>query len=262
MEVTFMYQLINPNLFKAMGPLRRDTLRFALIQYGGGITGVSGSIAGTVFSHNRFGAYARPRTKPVNPHSARQEQIRADLSYLAEYWHGDLSAAQRATWKVYADAVVMKNRIGANIHLTGYNHFMRTNGAMLNAGLPIDISAPNTLSLPEKDNELVCSEEGVAAQTFDFTCNVDNWGALVDEKQGIMIYQGLPQLVSRNFFAGPWRYMDYIDGTEGPLGTGTYAAVYPFGVGMKVWFAARLCTNNGRLTEPWTLAPRIIVADP
>ncbi|GAI01350.1 unnamed protein product, partial [marine sediment metagenome] len=44
----------------------------ALIKYGGGIVQISGSIAGTVFARNKMGNYARPRTKPVNPRTARQ----------------------------------------------------------------------------------------------------------------------------------------------------------------------------------------------
>jgi len=234
----------------------------ALVKFGAGIVQVSGSIAGDVHARNKSGNYVRPRTKPVNPRTARQESIRADLSYLAEYWHGVLTAANRASWEVYAAAVAMENRLGESIYLTGYNHFMRSNCALITAGLPLDDAAPNTLSLPEKDPDLVCSDEGVAAQTFTFTCDNTGWGALVDEKQGILLYQGLPQLVSRNTFHGPWRYMDYIDGVEGAAGTGTYSAVYPFGVGQRQWFQARLVTNNGRLTKLWQLTSRIIVADP
>lgn len=234
----------------------------ALIKYGGGVIGISGSIAGDVHSRNRFGSYIRPRTKPVNPHSERQEDIRAILSYLAEYWHGDLTIAQRSAWEVYAAAVPMTNRLGETIYLTGYNHFMRVNTPFnMYSGFVVD-AAPVILSLPEKDATLVCSEEDVAAQTFTFTFSNADWAADGETKLRILLYQGHPTLASRNFFAGPWRYMYDVDTIEGAAGTATCPAVFPFGVGQKVWFQARLLTVSYRLSNLWTTAPRTIVADP
>jgi len=233
----------------------------ALVKYGAGIVQMSGSIAGNVHARNRFGNYVRPRTKPVNPHSTRQEAARAIVSYLAEYWHQDLDATQRNLWNVYAAAVAMKNRLGETIHLTGFNHFIRTNAAQKGMGETEIDAAPSVLSLPEKDTDLVCSEEDIAAQTFSFTCSTAGWVPNGDPKFGILIYQGQPQLASRHFFAGPWRYMDFIDATEGAAGTGTLAASFAFALGQKVWFQARVMTASGRLSELWTLDPRDIVAD-
>ena len=233
----------------------------ALVKYGGGISQLSGSIAGNVFSRNRSGAYVRPRTKPVNPRSARQETIRAILSYLAEYWHGDLTSDQRAAWEVYAAAVPMTNRLGETIYLTGYNHFIRSNSVVNTYGGATIDDAPVTLSLPEKDPDLVCSEEAIAGQTFTFTCNTTGWAPNGESKARILLYQGIPQLASRNFFDGPWRFMDVIDTTEGAAGTGTYDAVFPFGLAQKVWFQARVLTVEGRVSVPWTLTPRVIEAD-
>lgn len=233
----------------------------ALIMYGAGILGMSGSIGGTVLARNRFGNYARPRTKPVNPHSVRQEAARATLSHLAEYWHGHLTILQRAAWEVYAAAVAMKNRLGMTIHLTGYNHFIRTNGSHVAWSGVVLEDAPVILSLPEKDDNLVCVEEGIAGQAFNFECNTDDWVPNADPKMIILLYQGLPQLHSRNSFFGPWRYMGTINATEGALGSATKDASFVFGLGQKVWFQARMMTNSGRLSTPWQFGPRIIEAD-
>lgn len=233
-----------------------------LVRFGGGITQISGSIGGDVHARNRFGNYVRPRTKPVNPHSARQEAARSVVSFLAEYWHNDLTALQRSLWDVYAAAVAMKNRLGETIHLTGFNHFIRTNGATMCAGLGIFEAAPTVLSLPEKDAFLVCSEEDIAGQTFTFTCTSTGWAANGDQKGRILLYQGQPKLASRNFFAGPWRYMGVIDPVEGAAGTTTEDAVYPFALAQKVWFQARVLTVSGRLSNLWTIDPRVIEADP
>jgi len=233
----------------------------ALIKYGGGIVQMSGSIAGTVFARNRFGNYARPRTKPVNPNSPRQEAARAIVSYLAEYWHQDLDDVQRGLWDTYAAAVAMKNRLGETVHLTGFNHFIRSNAAQKAMGETEVDAAPTVLSLPEKDTDLVCTEEDIAGQTFTFTCNVAGWVPNGDPKFGIMIAQGQPQLASRQSFHGPWRYMDFIDATEGAAGTGTLAAAFAFALGQTVWFRARIITNSVRLSDLWNLDPIDIVAD-
>lgn len=233
----------------------------ALVKYGAGIVQISGSIAGDVHARNRFGNYIRPRTKPVNPRSIRQEAIRSILSHLAEYWHGTLTPLQRAAWEVYAAAVAMKNRLGETIYLTGYNHFIRTNGSHVTWSGIVLPNAPVILNMPEQDDALVCVEEGIAGQSFNFECNTDGWAPNGDPKMIILLYQGIPQLASRNFFDGPWRYMGVINATEGALGSATKDASFVFGLGQKVWFQARLMTNSGRLTNLWTLPPRVIIAD-
>jgi len=233
----------------------------ALVKYGGGIIQMSGSIAGTTHARNRFGNYARARTKPVNPNSDRQVAIRAIISYLAEYWHADLSAVNRGLWNTYAAAVAMQNRLGETVHLTGFNHFIRSNASILSIGETLIEPGPDLLSLPEKDPDLVCSEENITAQTFTFTCNTDGWVPNGDPKLAILLYMGQPKLASRNFFAGPWRFMDHIDATEGAAGTGDFAAPFSFALAQKVWFQARLLTVSGRLSELWGLTPRTVEAD-
>ena len=233
----------------------------ALVKYGAGIVQMSGSIAGDVHARNRFGNYIRPRTKPVNPHSVRQESIRTILSYLAEYWHEDMDATERRLWDVYAAAVAMKNRLGETIHLTGFNHFIRSNAARMMFHPGAVSFAPDVLSLPEKDPDLVCSAEDVAGQTFTFTNNVALFAANGDPFVTLLLYQGQPQLASRNFFAGPWRYIGGFNVAEGQAGTTTEDAGFAFAVGQKVWFQARSYTNMGRLSEIWTLDPRTIEAD-
>jgi hypothetical protein len=251
----------NPEFFKHQPCWLNPTVRFALVKYGAGIIQMSGSIAGDVHARNRMGNYIRPRTKPVNPHSNRQEHARAIVSYLAERWHSGLTHVQRGLWGDYAAAVGMTNRLGETIHLTGFNHFIRSNAIKLEVGLSEKLIAPSILSLPEKDHTLQCTEEGIIAQTFTFECSVNGWDPNLDPKYYIFLYQGRPQLKSRNFFATPYRLMGQIDAAAGGAGTATEGAAFPFALDQKVWFQARLLTVSGRLSQRWTLNPRTIVAD-
>lgn len=234
----------------------------ALVRLGGGIIQISGSIAGNTHARNRFGNYVRPRTKPVNPNSTRQVAARTIMSYLSEYWHETMDDTERGLWNTYAAAVAMNNRIGETIHLTGFNHFIRSNAARMQFHPGAVNFAPDVLSLPEKDPDLVCSAEDVAGQTFTFTNNVALFAANGDPFVNIFLYQGQPQLASRYFFGGPWRYIGGFNVAEGQAGTTTKAAGFAFAVGQKVWFQARSYTNMGRLSETWMLDPRIIEADP
>lgn len=234
----------------------------ALVKYGAGIVQISGSIAGDVHARNRFGNYVRPRTKPVNPHAERQEFIRAVVSYLAEWWHTNLTDVERGLWNTYAAAVAMKNRLGETIHLTGFNHFIRTNCPQHMLGEATKEAAPTTLSLMQKDETTLCSEEDIAAQTFTFTFDNSGWGVNPDDKYWLCFYQGQPQLVSREFFNGPWRFMSAAGTVAGALGTQTLPAEFSFALGQKVWFQARMISFSGRTSEVWTLAPRTIEADP
>lgn len=233
----------------------------ALVKYGGGVTQMSGSIAGNTFARNRFGNYVRSRTKPVNPKSTRQEKIRTIVTYLANRWHDDLTALQRELWGVYAAAIPMKNKLGEAVYLSGFNHYIRTNCVIKTWGTGVFDDAPTILSLPEKDPVLACNEESIAAQTFTFECDTLGWAANGDPKGRILLYQGQPQLDSRQSFHGPWRYMDVIDPVEGAAGAATKAASFPFALGQKVWFQARVMTTTGRCSELWTFDPRTIIAD-
>lgn len=233
----------------------------ASVKYGGGIIQMSGSIAGNTFARNRFGNYVRARTKPVNPKSDRQNIIRTILSYLTEYWHQDLDDEERNLWNVYAAAVAMQNRLGETIYLTGFNHFLRTNCPQLMLTEAVKTAAPGTLSLMEKDETTVCSEEDIAAQTFTFTFNNTGWGVNPDDKYWMCFYQGQPKLVSRHFFAGPWRFMSAAGTVAGDAGTQVLPAEFAFAEGQKVWFQARMLSFSGRTSEIWTLAPRTILGD-
>lgn len=55
------------------------------------------SIAGTVFSKNKYGNYARTKVTPVNPQTTYQQVQRALIGNLAASWRG-LTDAQRAQW--------------------------------------------------------------------------------------------------------------------------------------------------------------------
>ncbi len=223
----------------------------ALIKFGGGIVQASGSIAGTTHARNRFGNYIRARTKPVNPKSSSQSLVRNAMAYLADRWHSALTPAQRAAWDLYAANVPMKNRLGDTINLTGYNHFIRSNVWAKTQGLTVVDAGPTTFSLPEKDPALAIT----ASQTTQkISVAFDDAAAWALETGAYLILsQGTPQLLTRNFFDGPWRFCDKVDGVDS-TGAQTPAEIDPVFVvteNQKIWMEARVRRLDGRLSEPF-----------
>lgn len=222
----------------------------ALVKLGGGVVGISGSIAGNTFARNRSGAYMRARTKPVNPQSARQVAARGRVSFSAEWWHDFLSAANRLSWESYANAVGWTNKLGESIHLTGFNMYMRTACYRLQVGLAAKAPAPVLFSLPNADPVFSCalSEANGITVTFD---DAQDW---CDEGAGRLSFEiGTPQLPTRTFFNGPWRYDNHIKGNDvappaspdGPTALTSWTVTE----GQLVWVRARIHRSDGRVTN-------------
>lgn len=231
----------------------------ALVQYGGGVTAMSGSIAGQVHARNRFGNYIRPRTKPVNPRSDRQSEARVRIQMLAEYWHSAaMSNAERGAWDAYAAAVAMRGRLNATIHLTGYNHFIRSNASLLAAGGAIVEPGPEEQALPEADETLAVAGDN-GTQLLSVAFDIAKLWAL--ETGGyLLIEMGMPQLHTRNFFGGPWRVAAAIAGvdTTGVSSPQTMVAPFTLTTDQKIWCRASIIRKDGRASNKF-YAPAFLV---
>lgn len=210
---------------------------------------MSGSLGGNCFARNRFGNYVRTKTKPVNPNTNSQQQVRDALAALTEDWETELDAAQRISWASYAGSIPMKNRLGETIYLTGFNHFIRSNAELLrHKGVFIE-PGPTTLSLPTKDTLFACTG-GVAAAVISVVFDpAQTWNTVTGGH--MWIYVGKPRKSTRNFFAGPWKFGKVLDGNTGtPLTSPqTFASPYPLILGQLISCYARIQTSDGRISE-------------
>jgi len=223
----------------------------ALIKFGAGIADMRGSIGGVVFSRNRFGAIARNRTKPVDPSSAYQQVMRQAVQTLAILWRTVLTADQRDEWATYAANVAWINALGETQYLTGFNMYVRSNCSIAQAGLTRVDDGPSELSLPAADSTFAVAataDDQKLAITFDDTAD---WCDLAGN--ALLIYCSMPTRATVNFFKGPYRFVDAIEGSVGsPPTTGTELDL-PFvcATGQKVFVQARLVTVDGRLSQPF-----------
>ena len=223
----------------------------ALVKFGAGIVDMRGSIAGNTFARNRAGAYVRARTKPINPNTSRQQAVRNILQQLVNDWSQTLTSANRTAWNQYAAAVPMTNKLGEEQLLTGFNMFIRSNVALLQASLPQVDAGPTTLLLPAGDGTFaVTASEAtqLLSVTFDDT---DDW--CDTDGSGLIVKCGLPQNASRNFFDGPFRFADSVDGDSvtAPTSPSTMAAPFIITEDQKIWVEGRIALADGRLSAPF-----------
>lgn len=223
----------------------------ALVKFGGGITQMAGSIAGNVFARNRYGNYVRARTVPTNPNTDRQIVVRAALAFLTTRWSDTLSAAQRAAWDLYASSVVMTNRLGESMHLSGYNHYIRSNSILKRLGLTVVDAGPVVFELPAQDPTFAVTG---SEATGNLSAAFDNTMAWSVETGGLLcMFQGSPQNPQRNFFDGPWRLWTAVEGIDpgGAVTPKEAPAVFAITELQRQWVYARILRADGRLSEPF-----------
>lgn len=221
----------------------------ALVAYGGGVLNMSGSIGAQVFSHNRFGAYIRARTTPVNPGTNRQSTLRAAVAFLANCWSQTLAPAERTAWEQYAAAINRTNKLGGQIKLTGFNHFIRSNAQSKEDGLSIVGAGPVNLTLPPEDPTIAATIDEAAQQISLVYDDTMDWAA---QATGAMfVYMSKPHNIGTNFIGGPYRYAGRITGTDpGPTASpGVIAVPFIVAEDQVVKVAVRIHEEDGRLTD-------------
>lgn len=230
----------------------------ALVQFGGGVLDMRGSIGGQVFSRNRFGNYIRSRITPVNPQSSRQNKIRNVIQSLAQYWSNTLTQAERDEWEVYAAAIVRVNKLGAQIKLTGFNHFIRSNSIRSQLDESIIESGPVVLTLPPSDPIFECEVDETNQEisvTFD---PLLAWNIIDD---GMMtIAMSIPKATGTNFIGGPFRVAGFIAGNTAspPTSPQTFTAPFPVAEDQVLVCRARISEADGRLSDPFQHGSSVI----
>jgi hypothetical protein len=114
---------------------------------GPAIAAASGSIGGTVFSRNRYGAYTRNRAIPITVTSEAAIAAKARLAGLSADWQ-TLTAAQKRAWTAWAQNNPQTDALGQVQVLTGHAAYVGLNSRiLLVAGTQIDV--PPIVPVPE-----------------------------------------------------------------------------------------------------------------
>jgi hypothetical protein len=211
----------------------------------------SGSEGGTTFSRNRYGMYCRTRAVPVNPNTARQQAVRNLFQQLADFWNSQLSAAQRIAWNLYGSQVTMLDKLGQEIFLTGFNHYLRSNTVVLAAPYPRVDDAPTIFTLAESDGSFAAAiSEATQLVSVTFDTNLDWVG---EDDAGMLIKMSRPVNAGQTFIPPVFRMAGFIDGDSGTPPTSPQTIACPFVAteGQNVLIEGRIVRADGRLSAPF-----------
>lgn len=133
---------------------------------GPGVAAVSGSIGGTVFSRNRYGAYMRYRAIPTNPDTEYQANVRQALGASSENWRS-LTDAQRMAWATWAANNPITDMIGQSQILAANAAYVQLNARLAYMGetlldLPPVAAAPAPLESITVDTDIGAGDFQVA----------------------------------------------------------------------------------------------------
>jgi hypothetical protein len=217
----------------------------------------SGSIAGITYSHNRGGMYARARATPTDPATAPQVEVRSLMNFLSNRWVNELTQAERDAWETYAANVQVPNALGAQIFISGLNHYVRSNLPRLQAGLPDLDEAPTTFDLGTLSQVGIDSAAGPNQidVTFD---NTDDWATGVGG--ALLVYASRGQNPSINFFKGPFCFAEAILGAVvAPTSPATITSVFAdYATGQRVWIKVRATQDDARLSPAFVIGPVVV----
>lgn len=229
-------------------PLAR---RMALVKFGQGVAKMSGKLGGTVFAHNRGGAYARNWSVPTDPATDFQLVLRNAMRTLVVAWTEELTANEIASWETYAANVPVLNPLGDPIHLTGQQWYIACNTPRLQAdpvNLPRVDLGPFNFDRGEYTAPTINSwTPATPSVDLDFTVG-DPW---VDEDDcGMLIFASRPQNPTINFFKGPYRLAGVIlgDSITPPTSPATIGLPFTVNPGQKVFLRAAVTREDGRLS--------------
>lgn len=220
----------------------------ALISYAEGQQR-SGRLGASIYSHNRYGAYIRAGSIPVNPSTDRQVAVRNAVRALTIAWGVDLTQDQRDAWGVYAANVVWTNKLGQSCHLSALNHYIRSNVPLLVQGDTVVDDAPTIFNLAAAEESLAVTASEATQQASVAFDNTADWAGEDDGHQ--YVYGGLPVNASIKFFGGPYRFMGKIDGDSvtPPTSPALMTWPWPFAEDNRLWVRTRVSRADGRLSQ-------------
>ena len=226
----------------------------ALVQLGGGVTGIRGSMGGTTFSRCAGGNYMRARTKPVNPKSALQNARRARVAYLTTYWSKTLTEQQRTDWRAYAAATSWQNKLGESININGLAAFIRLNALALLYSSTVVAAAP--LATGHAGGVTIAFAAENDTTKFQLA---EPGGAFDKSNDGhmLMIFAGIPAEAGKISIPKGFKYVTHLAGNElAPQGFPfEMTAPYTMAAGQRVTIKAMFKDESNRISGPsWAQA--------
>lgn len=118
---------------------------------------IRGSLGGTTFTRNRYGAIMRQRVKPTVSTTEYATTAKARMTAATQAWQG-LTAAQKLAWNEWAAGNPSLGALGEQQILTGHVAYVGSYCRALTAGIPV-LTAPPAAAAPAPLTSLVVSAD-------------------------------------------------------------------------------------------------------
>lgn len=203
------------------------------------VADIRNSINGTVFSKNRYGAYARTKVTPVNPQTSFQQDARQLLGNLSASWRG-LTQEQRDAWIAAAPNFPQTDIFGDSQILSGQVLFVRLNQNLANMGFAAITSPPTPAAIPV----LSISDLLADSATPEISFNINT--ATVPAGFRLQVYATPSIPAGRSFVKNRYRYLGTFTATTNAVDI-TTAWIARFGElvpGQKLFVSARLTSAD------------------
>lgn len=210
------------------------------------VSAASGSVGGLTASRNSGGNYFRARTVPTNPNSPAQDDVRTKFGTLVNRWVNTLTQAQRDLWQTYADNVPIIGPLGNSRLVSALNQYLRSNTPRRRAGLARVDVAPTVFDTGDFTAVTSPAADVTMQQVqFAFT-DTDDW--VGEDGASMLVYVGIPQNPTINFFRGPFRFAGRVDGDSvtPPTSPAAIATPFAFVAGQKVFFRVVVTRADAR----------------
>lgn len=222
---------------------------------GPAISAASGSIGGTVFSRNRFGAYTRTRAIPITSTTIYAQNAKAILSAQSQAWAG-LTAAQRLAWKSWAQTHPVTDNLGQSQNLTGHQAYVQINSRLDFSGgtllaLPPVADAPDALTSLTATFDIGTGDFEVVFTPTPLPTGVALWSqAAVVSSAGVTYIKNLLKQVDIQAAAStsPVDLQSAIETRFGPLQVGQ---------AVHIW-CRTYDTTTGLVSEPLTVSGLVV----
>lgn len=169
----------------------------ALVKYGPAIADARGSVGGTVFTRNRFGAVMKQRTTPKYSGYDKQVEMTTLMTQLASSWATALTVSEREAFNNAALLFTVPNALGEQVHLTGMQFFIKCNMLLTLTDQVVITVPPATAIAPAPTLTLAHTP----ATGIECTA-IGIWDNTAADKLLCSVSAPLPQTV--NYFKGPW----------------------------------------------------------
>lgn len=180
----------------------------ALVEFGGTVTNLTGSVGGWTFQRNRAGAIVRNKPRgPIAPTPSQTAQQAQFFSLIQAFQA--LSVADKLAWNAFAIANPKVNRFGITKVLTGQNWYTSINDSRDRLALA-RLSTPPTFSAPEAITSFNLVVDAVKIEISSITPNNPT-------DTGIFIATTFPNTLTTNKQRSAFRATK--DVSSGPFGT-------------------------------------------